>query len=150
MGRLAPGAELIAAQHEMSAIAADLERAYPENAARGVFVEPLSDVVFGPARPALLVVLAAVALVLLVACVNVANLLLGRSITRTREVAVRSALGASAGQLARQFLVESALLSGMAAALGVWWRRSASTSCAALHRAASLACLSSASMSGCS
>jgi putative ABC transport system permease protein len=120
MGRLAPGAEAAAAQHEMSAIAADLERTYPENAGRGVFVEPLSEVVFGPARPALLVLLSAVALVLLVACVNVANLLLARGIARTREIAVRSALGAGSGQLARQFLVESALLSGTAAAIAIW------------------------------
>src|SRR5262245_22757708 len=106
------------AQTELASISADLERAYRENAARGVFVEPLSAVVFGPVRPALLVLLAAVGLVLLVACVNVANLLLVRGSVRKREVAVRLALGAGMSKLARQFIAEGVLLALMAAALG--------------------------------
>ncbi len=119
VGRLAPAATRATAQQEMATIAADLEATYPSNDARGVFVEPLTDVVFGPVRPALLVLLASVALVLLVACVNVANLLLARGTTRTREVAVRTALGANAGRLARQFLVEGLVLAFAGGAIGV-------------------------------
>jgi putative ABC transport system permease protein len=119
LGRLAPGASIEAAQDELAGIMADLERQYPENAARGVNLEPYETVTFGPVRPALLVLLGAVALVLLVACVNVANLMLARTTVRSRELAVRRALGAGAGRIARQFLVESAVLTGIGAAAGV-------------------------------
>ncbi len=117
VGRTRGGAA--AAQRELATIAGDLERTYPENAARGVFVEPLQAVVFGPVRPALLVLLAAVALVLLVACANVANLLLVRGAARRREVAVRLAIGATRWQLARQFAAEGMLLTLAAGTLGV-------------------------------
>ena len=119
LGRLAPGATPASVQQEMSAIAADLERAYPSNDGRGVFVEPLASVVFDPVRPALLVLLGAVALVALVACLNVANLLLARGTARLHEVAVRTALGAGDGRIARQFFVESLVLTLVAAAAGV-------------------------------
>jgi predicted permease len=119
IGRLAGGATVASAQQELTAIAADLERTYRSNTARGVNVESLASVVFGPVRPALLVLLAAVGLVALVACVNVANLLLARGSTRVREVAVRTALGAGAARLARQFFIESAVLTSAAAAAGV-------------------------------
>jgi putative ABC transport system permease protein len=119
LGRLAPGATAVSAQSEMTGIAADLEKAYPVNVARGVHVEPLSNVVFGPVRPALYILLAAVALVLLVACVNVANLLLARAAARAHEAAVRCALGATQARIARQALAETLLLTLAASALGV-------------------------------
>ncbi|MGH9161302.1 MAG: ABC transporter permease [Vicinamibacteraceae bacterium] len=118
MGRLSSGADATIAQQEMGRIAADLERTYPENNGRGVCIEPLADVVFRPVRPALFVLLGAVALVLFVACANVANLLLARGTSRVREVAVRGALGVGIGQLTRQFFVESALLTLISAGLG--------------------------------
>ena len=119
LGRLAPGGTVASAQDELAAIAADLERKYPSNKARGVLVEPVRRVIFGPTEPALLVLLAAVGLVLLIACVNVANLLLARGTGRRREVAVRTALGADTRQLARQFIVESLLLTIVSGVLGV-------------------------------
>jgi putative ABC transport system permease protein len=119
IGRLAADATVAGAQEELSAIAADLERTYPSNRARGVNVQPVHDVVFGRTRPALLVLMAAVGLVLLISCVNVASLLLARGTVRRREVAVRAALGAGIPQLARQFVVENLLLTGIAAGIGI-------------------------------
>ena len=119
LGRLAPGASAETAQQEMAAITADLEQAYPANDARGANVEPLERVVFGPVKPALMVLLGAVAFVLLVACANVANLLLVRGAARAREVTVRTALGAGVRRLARQFMVEGAVLTMAGAVLGV-------------------------------
>jgi len=119
VGRLAVSSAFEAAQLEMRAIAADLERAYPEaNAARGVFIEPLETAIFGSVRPALYVLVGAVALVLLVSCVNVANLLLARAASRVHEVTVRSALGASTVRLVRQFVIEGFALVGAGALLG--------------------------------
>ncbi len=119
IGRLAAGATLAAAQAEFTQITSDLEAEYPQsNDARGAFVESLDAVVFGPIRTTLYVLVAAVALVLLVACTNVTNLLLARAAGRTREVTVRTALGASSGRLARQFGVEGAVLVGLGAVLG--------------------------------
>lgn len=119
MGRLAAGVTLSSAQEELGRIAGELEATYPENAARGVNLEPFSEVVLGPVRPALLLLMGAVGLVLLVACVNVANLLLARGAARAREVAVRAALGAGGGRIAAQFLVEGLLLTLLGAATGV-------------------------------
>jgi len=119
VGRLASGATLMQAQDELTRIAADLEQTYPANDARGVHVQSLSQVVFGSVRPALLVLLGAVALVLLIACANVMNLLLVRGTARLREVTVRAALGAGLGRLARQFLVEGAVLAAAGATLGI-------------------------------
>jgi putative ABC transport system permease protein len=119
MGRLADGVDAGAAQADVTRIMTDLERAFPENAARGAFVEPLSNVVFGPFEPAFYLLLAAVALVLLVASVNVASLLIARGAARGHEVAVRGALGARRGRLARLFLVESGVLTLAATVLGI-------------------------------
>ena len=120
VGRLGAGVGLEPAQNELTTLAADLERTYAEsNDGRGIFLEALPQVVFGPVRPALLVLLGAVALVLLVACANVANLLLARATTRMREVTVRAALGASGRRLAAQFFAESALLTGAGVILGL-------------------------------
>jgi predicted permease len=119
IGRLTADASMSMAQQELAGIAADLERTYPVNDARGVSIQPLTQVVYGPVRRALFVLLGAVGLVLLIACANVANLLLARGAARAREITVRRAIGATTRRLARQFLVESALLTTAGAAFGV-------------------------------
>jgi putative ABC transport system permease protein len=120
VGRLAPDATRDAAHAEMSSIAADLERRFRDaNDGRGTFVEPLRDVVFGPVKPPLTILIGAVGLLLLIAAANVANLLLVRGTARGREVALRSALGATAFHLGRQFLAEGLLLTLVSAAAGV-------------------------------
>jgi predicted permease len=119
LGRLAPDATIEASQQELAAIMTDLERAYPENEARGVNLEGYEQVTFSAVRSALLILLSSVGLVLLVACVNVANLLLARSTARGREIALRRALGAATGRLTRQFLVENLVLTGAGAVTGI-------------------------------
>ena len=120
VGRMRPGVTLAGAQQEMTSLAAQLERENPnDNKARGVRLEPLEETLLGPVRPALRILLGAVALVLLVACVNVANLMLARLTARGREVAVRSALGASGLRLTRQFVIESLILTLAASALAL-------------------------------
>lgn len=119
LGRLAPGATVASAQSELTSIMADLEAAYPSNVARGAFIESLSDVVFAKVRGTLWVLLAAVGFVLLIACVNVANLLLARGTARLREVAVRTAMGAPLRRLLRQFAAENLVLTAVSTVLGV-------------------------------
>lgn len=119
VGRLAPGGTAAAAQTEMTGLANTLEQTYPENRGRGIFVEPLDDVIFGPVRPLLSLLLGAVVAVLLIACVNVANLLLARGAARMPEVAIRSAVGATLARLLQQFVTESMVLTGVAALAGI-------------------------------
>jgi predicted permease len=124
-GRLRPGVPLERAQEEMITVAARLEAQYPAtNAGWSAEVVSLREQVVGEIRPALLVFMGAVALVLLVACANVANLMLARVAARSRELGVRAALGASRGRIAAELLLECALvalLGGVAGLLIAVW-----------------------------
>lgn len=121
VARLRPGAGVETARQELSAMAG------PSAAGRLVTVRRVKDVVTGSTRNSLMILLGAVGMVLLMACVNVANLLLARTAAREREIAIRTALGARRRRIVRQFLTESLLLAGAGAAagmaLGVWGSR---------------------------
>ena len=120
IARLRDGASLAQATSEMRAIFADLEREFPRrNARRTAMVLPLQEQMVGEIRPALLALIVAVGLVLLVGCVNVANLLLARSAAREREIGLRAALGARRGRLVRQLLTESLVLAAGGGIAGV-------------------------------
>jgi putative ABC transport system permease protein len=120
IGRLADGVSREKAQAELATITARLQEAYPESDKTwGVRIDPLPEQLTGDVKPALLVLLGAVGLVLLIACGNVASLVLAQGLARRREVAIRMALGAGRGRIVAQFLAESLLLGAAGGLLGL-------------------------------
>ena len=119
LARMKPGVSLEQAQADLATIAAGLAAAHPVDQGIGVGVKRLSDTRVGALRPMLFLLMGAVSLILLIACVNLANLLLARNSARQRELSVRAALGAGRGELVRQLLAETLLLSLIGGAVGL-------------------------------
>jgi predicted permease len=124
IGRLKPEVAVRQAKADLSAISERLEQQYPEDdKGWGATVLPLREQIVGDVRPALLVLLGAVAFVLLIACANVANLVLAKTVSRKKEIAIRTSLGASRATVLRQILAETLLLSLAGGALGLFLAR---------------------------
>ena len=119
LGRLKPGVSLQQAQAEMNTIGARLEHEYAVNRGEGIIVNAFLNEVIGSVKPVLMTLLGAVGLVLLIACANIAGLLMAQHATRSKEVAIRAALGAGRGRLVRQFFLEGLLLSLLGTVAGV-------------------------------
>ncbi len=124
IGRLKPEVSVAQAKEDLSAISARLEQQYPEDdKGWGATLLPLREQLVGDVRPALLVLLGAVAFVLLIACANVANLVLAKTLARKKEIAIRTSLGASRAVVLRQILAETLILSISGAAFGLFLAR---------------------------